>query len=139
MSQLLNDAHSTYGRPHAHVYLIMFTPHYHASAIPLATITHLSYSPTCPLSIISTRSLSMIVFNRCAIVSTVHSENLVRIMVWIRSSVSESIEAVASSMTRIFGLRSRARPMQISCKYNSSYNTTKFIFLNVCIYQQTTK
>ena len=36
------------------------------------------------------------------------------IIFWIIVSVSRSIEAVASSITKIFGLRKMARPMQIS-------------------------
>eukprot|EP01033_Poteriospumella_lacustris_P010430 gene10430-gene11278 len=58
----------------------------------------------------------MIVCRRCAIVNTVHSLNFCRIMRWMKLSVSASIDAVASSITKIFGLRKIARPMQINCR-----------------------
>ena len=45
------------------------------------------------------RSLSMIVFSRCAIVMIVQWRNSFLIVAWIRSSVSRSIAAVASSKT----------------------------------------
>ncbi len=44
-----------------------------------------------------------------AIVSTVHSANSVRIVAWIRSSVSRSTAAVASSRMRTLVFRSKAR------------------------------
>ena len=59
----------------------------------------------------------MIVFSLCAMVSTVHPLNSVLIVVWIRSSVSRSTAAVASSMTRIFVFRRSARARQTSWRW----------------------
>lgn len=54
-------------------------------------------------------------FSLCAIVSTVQSSNWVLIVIWIRSSVSRSMAAVASSRIRILVLRSSALARQMSC------------------------
>lgn len=48
-------------------------------------------------------------------VSTVQSSNWVRMVPWMRSSVSRSMAAVASSKTRTRLLRSRARARHTSC------------------------
>ena len=61
-------------------------------------------------------SESMIVFSRCAITSIVDPVNELRIVSWIRASVSTSIDAVASSNTRILDRRSRAREREMSCR-----------------------
>lgn len=63
-----------------------------------------------------TRSLSMTVGMRCAMVHTVQSLNSVRIIFWIRLSVAVSTEAVASSSTSIFDCFSSARPRETSCR-----------------------
>lgn len=55
------------------------------------------------------------VFSLCAIVSTVQSSNWVLIVIWIRSSVSRSIAAVASSRIKTLVLRSSALARQTSC------------------------
>ena len=54
----------------------------------------------------------MMVLSRWAIVMTVHSRNSLLMVFWMRSSVSRSTAAVASSNTRIFVLRRRARARQ---------------------------
>ena len=51
-----------------------------------------------------------------AIVMTVHSLNSFRIVAWIRSSVSKSTAAVASSKMSTLVLRSKARAKQINCR-----------------------
>lgn len=55
------------------------------------------------------------VFRRCAIVSTVQWENSLRMVFWMRSSVSRSTAAVASSRMSMRDFRSRARAKQSSC------------------------
>lgn len=74
-----------------------------------------SNSTICPLSKTTTRSESMIVFNLCAIVRTVQSLNSVRIVLCIKSSVSKSTAAVASSRMRTLVFLNRALLKQISC------------------------
>lgn len=59
--------------------------------------------------------LSMMVWRRWAIVRTVQSVNSLRIVVWIKLSVSRSTAAVASSRMRILALRRRARARHTSC------------------------
>jgi len=59
----------------------------------------------------------MMVLSLCAIVSTVQLENSVRMVAWIRSSVSRSTAAVASSNTRILDLRSNARAKHTSWRW----------------------
>ena len=61
--------------------------------------------------------LSMMVLSRWAMVSTVQSVNSARMVAWIRSSVSRSTAAVASSSTSSLVFRSRARPRQINCRW----------------------
>ena len=51
----------------------------------------------------------MMVLSRWATVMIVQSQNLLLMVFWMRSSVSRSTAAVASSNTRIFVLRRRAR------------------------------
>ena len=63
-----------------------------------------------------TRSLSMTVGIRCAMVQTVHSLNSLRIIFCIRLSVAVSTDAVASSSTSILDCCSRARPRATSCR-----------------------
>lgn len=58
-------------------------------------------SATFPSFMTSTRSLSMMVSRRCAIVSTVLSLNSSRIVSWIKASVFISTLAVASSIQSI--------------------------------------
>lgn len=55
------------------------------------------------------------VFRRWAIVKTVQSLNSDLIVDWMRSSVSRSTAAVASSKTRIFVFRSKALARQSNC------------------------
>ena len=62
-----------------------------------------------------TLSLSMMVLSLWAMVRTVQPTNSSLIVVWMRSSVSRSTAAVASSRMRILVLRSRALPRQTSC------------------------
>lgn len=62
-----------------------------------------------------TMSLSITVGIRCAIVQTVQSTNSVLRIFWMRLSVAESTEAVASSSTRILACLSNARPSDTSC------------------------
>lgn len=59
--------------------------------------------------------LSMMVWRRWAIVRTVQSANSLRIVVWIKLSVSKSTAAVASSRMRILALRSKARARHTNC------------------------
>ena len=59
--------------------------------------------------------LSIIVLRRWAIVNTVQSENWLRMVFWMSSSVLWSIEAVASSSIRILVFLSKARAKHISC------------------------
>ncbi len=61
--------------------------------------------------------LSNIVFNRWAIVRTVQSENLTRIVFCIKLSVLWSMAAVASSSMRIFVFLSSALVKQINCRW----------------------
>ena len=68
----------------------------------------LSYSFTSPISNTKTRSLSMIVWIRWAIVITVLSMNCVRIVCWICISVSRPMEAVASSIRITFDFLNNA-------------------------------
>lgn len=65
--------------------------------------------------VISHLSESSIVFNLWAIVNTVQSLNSSRIVLWMRSSVSRSTAAVASSKMRTLVFLSRARAKQMSC------------------------
>lgn len=71
-----------------------------------------SNSTASPPSTTSTRSLSMTVCKRCAIVSTVHSANFSRIVFWRNLSVVLSTFAVASSKINILFLRKMARAKQ---------------------------
>lgn len=64
-----------------------------------------------------TRSLSITVGIRCAMVQTVQSLNSVLIIFWMRLSVAESTEAVASSSTKILACLSKARPRDTSCRW----------------------
>mmetsp|Transcript_6977 Transcript_6977/g.10005 ORF Transcript_6977/g.10005 Transcript_6977/m.10005 type:complete len:221 (-) Transcript_6977:474-1136(-) len=75
-----------------------------------------SNSATRPSSRTNTLSLSIMVLSRCAIVNTVASAKLARIIFWITASVVLSILAVASSNTRIFGFLKRERAIQRSCR-----------------------
>mmetsp|Transcript_7913 Transcript_7913/g.19097 ORF Transcript_7913/g.19097 Transcript_7913/m.19097 type:complete len:288 (+) Transcript_7913:347-1210(+) len=76
-----------------------------------------SSSAILPSSRTRTLSLSMMVFRRWAIVKTVASAKFSRIISWMAASVSLSILAVASSMTRIFGFRSSERAMQSNWRW----------------------
>lgn len=69
---------------------------------------------------------SIIVLRRCAIVKIVQSTNSCRMVCWMRSSVSRSMAAVASSRTRTCVLRSKALARHTSClwptlKYQQQY------------------
>lgn len=68
----------------------------------------------------------MIVFSLCAMVSTVQSSNCVRMVIWIRSSVSRSMAAVASSRIRILVLRRRALARHTSCLWPTLQAQTAF-------------
>lgn len=68
----------------------------------------------------------MIVFSLCAMVSTVQSTNCVRMVIWIRSSVSRSMAAVASSRIRILVLRRRALARHTSCLWPTLQAQTAF-------------
>lgn len=57
----------------------------------------------------------MMVLSLCAMVKTVQSSNWVLMVDWIRSSVSRSMAAVASSRTKILVFLSRARAKHTSC------------------------
>ncbi len=59
------------------------------------------YSAACPWSMTRMVSPSMTVCRRCAMAISVQSLNSVRIVFWMRASVSTSTKAVASSSTRI--------------------------------------
>lgn len=72
--------------------------------------------PYAPSLSTRTRSLSMTVGIRCAMVQTVQSLNSLRIIFWIRLSVAVSTDAVASSSTSILDCCSRARPRATSCR-----------------------
>ena len=61
------------------------------------------------------RSLSMMVLSLCAMVMIVQCRNSFRIVAWIRSSVSKSIAAVASSKTITLLCLRHARAKQRSC------------------------
>ena len=61
------------------------------------------------------RSESIIVFNLWAMVKTVQSANSFRRVDWIKSSVSWSTVAVASSRTKTFVFLSKALARQINC------------------------
>ena len=73
-----------------------------------------SNSFTRPCSSTSTRSESMMVCRRWAMVSTVAAWNSLRIVACTAASVALSIDAVASSRTSTLGWRSKARPMHRS-------------------------
>lgn len=66
---------------------------------------------------VSNLSLSIIVLSLCAIVITVHSANSERMVAWIKSSVSKSTAAVASSRIRIFVLRRRVLARHTSWRW----------------------
>jgi hypothetical protein len=68
-----------------------------------------------PSLIASTISQAITVGIRWATVITVQCLNSVRIVVWRKASVALSIEAVASSRTKIRHLLKSARPRQKSC------------------------
>lgn len=72
---------------------------------------------------------SMMVLSLCAIVKTVQSSNCVRIVDWIRSSVSRSMAAVASSRIRILVFLRRARAKQTSCLWPTLSNEKFLPFL----------
>ncbi len=61
------------------------------------------------------RELSKMVLSLCAMVSTVQWENSLRMVFWIRSSVSRSTAAVASSRISIRDFLSKARARHSSC------------------------
>ena len=61
------------------------------------------------LQVVSHKLLSSMVLSRWAMVRMVESVNSDRMVLWMRSSVSRSTAAVASSSTRILVLRRRAR------------------------------
>ena len=65
--------------------------------------------------VITYLSLSIMVLSLWAMVITVQSTNCSRMVFWMRSSVSRSTAAVASSRTKIRVLRSRARARHTSC------------------------
>ena len=88
-----------------------------AESLRFKRVDGLSYSTTVPSLKTAIKSESKIVFSRWAIVMTVQSLNSERIVFWIRSSVSISIAAVASSKIRIFVFRSKALDKQISCRW----------------------
>mmetsp|Transcript_113945 Transcript_113945/g.226720 ORF Transcript_113945/g.226720 Transcript_113945/m.226720 type:complete len:272 (-) Transcript_113945:2571-3386(-) len=75
-----------------------------------------SYSAILPSSKKRIRSLSMIVFRRCAMVSTVRSLNSVLMTFWSVASVLTSMFAVASSRQIIRDCRSNARAKQTNCR-----------------------
>jgi hypothetical protein len=62
-----------------------------------------------------TLSESIIVFNLWAMVKTVQSLNSVLMVLWIKSSVSKSTAAVASSKTSTFVFLNNALLRQINC------------------------
>mmetsp|Transcript_78961 Transcript_78961/g.131824 ORF Transcript_78961/g.131824 Transcript_78961/m.131824 type:complete len:327 (-) Transcript_78961:3356-4336(-) len=76
-----------------------------------------SYSATWPWSSTSTRSQSIMVCSRWAMVMTVQSWKFSRMTFWMSLSVVTSTEAVASSMKSSLDLRSTARARQISCAW----------------------
>lgn len=59
--------------------------------------------------------LSMMLCRRCAMVRTVQWENSLRMVVWIKSSVSRSTAAVASSRIKMRDFLNRARARHNSC------------------------
>ena len=69
----------------------------------------------------------MMVFNRWAIVNTVHPLNSLRIVCWMYESVSMSTAAVASSNTRILDLRRRALAKQTNCRCPTLRKNKKFL------------
>jgi len=69
----------------------------------------------------------MMVLIRCAMVSTVQSANWVRIVDWIRPSVSGSTDAVASSRISTLVLRSKARARHISCFWPTLCSTRRIL------------
>ena len=77
---------------------------------------------------------SMIVLSRCAMVITVESLNSLRMVCWIRSSVSKSTAAVASSRMRILVFRRSARARQTNCRCPTlniaNENNSEFIKLD---------
>jgi hypothetical protein len=64
-----------------------------------------------------TMSLSVTVGTLCAMVITVHPENSCLMTLCRMASVAESMDAVASSRTRILFLRRRTRARQKSCRW----------------------
>mmetsp|Transcript_54373 Transcript_54373/g.125268 ORF Transcript_54373/g.125268 Transcript_54373/m.125268 type:complete len:209 (-) Transcript_54373:1137-1763(-) len=72
-------------------------------------------STTLPAAITTTRSQFMIVSSRCAIRSVVTCESALSRVRWIKSSVSRSTDAVASSSTSTREFFSSARHMHTSC------------------------
>lgn len=73
----------------------------------------------------------MIVLSLCAMVKTVQFSNWVLMVDWMRSSVSRSIAAVASSRIRILVFLRRARAKHTSCrcptlnKHNNKHTVLK--------------
>ena len=70
----------------------------------------------------------MMVFNLWAMVITVHSLNSVRIVFWMRSSVSRSTAAVASSRTRILVFLRRALARQTNWRWPTLEAENKWYF-----------
>lgn len=77
------------------------------------------------LKIDAHRELSRMVLRRCAMVSTVQWANSLRMVLWMRSSVSRSTAAVASSRMSMRDFRSRARAKQSSCLWPRLVQTNK--------------
>mmetsp|Transcript_31750 Transcript_31750/g.80969 ORF Transcript_31750/g.80969 Transcript_31750/m.80969 type:complete len:224 (-) Transcript_31750:3367-4038(-) len=78
-----------------------------------------SASSTWPSPMTTTRSTSMMVLRRCAMMSVVVAANASRMATWMALSVSRSTLAVASSSMRILDWRSMARAMQNSWRWPS--------------------
>ena len=74
-----------------------------------------SYWLTCPLSMTSTLSKSMMVLRRCAMVMTVESAKARRMVPCTSVSVVKSTDAVASSMMMTRGFLSSTRARHTSC------------------------
>ncbi len=78
--------------------------------IDMRVCSNLPYESTMTLS------LSVTVGTLWAIVTTVQLENCCLMTLWMIASVAESMDAVASSNTRILFLRRRTLPRQKSCR-----------------------
>lgn len=79
---------------------------------------------TFPLPMTRMRSQLRMVVTRCAMMSTVQPRKLSRIVCWMRTSVSKSREAVASSIRMIWWIRNRGEGSLLRLNPGSSPGVT---------------